>query len=504
MSLTNIARFLLAKRQKAIERYAADPESVQREVLKRLIRDASQTVWGKEHGYASMRSYADYANAVPVQSYNDLQPFIERMRKGERNLLWHSPVRWYAKSSGTTNSKSKYIPVSKEGLADIHYRGGGDCVAIYLGMNPASRFFSGNGLILGGSFDKNPTPDGSKTGDLSAVLMQNLSPVANFFRVPSKQVALMSEWETKIEYLAKYTASRNVSNLSGVSSWMLIVLKKVLEITGKQSIAEVWPNLEVFFHGGVSFTPYRDQFNDLIKLPSMRYVETYNASEGFFGIQNDLDDPSLLMMIDYGIFYEFIPMSEFGNADAKAVPLCEVELGKNYAMVISTSCGLWRYVIGDTVMFTSTRPYKFRITGRTKHYINAFGEELIVDNAEKGLAVACAATGARVLDYSAAPVYMDGNGKCRHQWLIEFAAMPDSLEHFAKALDDALKGLNSDYEAKRTKDIALQRLEVVAARPGLFNDWLKSKGKLGGQHKVPRLSNTREIIDDMLLLNAKG
>ena len=504
MSLTDISRFFLGNRLKDFELYASQPEAVQQKVLRRLLNDAAQTTWGREHGYASIKSYTDYAAAVPLQTYDDLKPYIDRMRNGEDNLLWHSKVKWYAQSSGTTNDKSKYIPVTSEGLDDTHYRGGADCVAIYLGMNPSSRFFSGKGLILGGSFNEQPNPDGSRVGDLSAVLMQNINPVVNFFRVPSKEVALMREWEGKIEALARDTAHVNVTNLSGVPSWMLVVLKRVLDITGKQSIDEVWPNVEVFFHGGVSFAPYRSQYKELIKSDRMHYVETYNASEGFFGIQNDLSDPSMMLMIDYGVFYEFVPMAEFGKPNARAVSLTDIELGKNYAMLISTSCGLWRYVIGDTVMFTSKSPYKFRITGRTKHFINAFGEELIVDNAEKGLARACAETGAKVLDYSAAPVYMDEHGKCRHQWLIEFAVMPDSVEHFAEVLDKTLKDVNSDYEAKRSKDIALQRLEVVVARPGLFNDWLKAKGKLGGQHKVPRLSNTRDIIEEMLAFNARG
>ena len=504
MSLTDISRFFLGKRLKDFELYASQPEAVQQKVLRRLLNDAAHTTWGREHGYASIKSYTDYAAAVPLQTYDDLKPYIDRMRNGEDNLLWHSKVKWYAQSSGTTNDKSKYIPVTSEGLDDTHYRGGADCVAIYLGMNPSSRFFSGKGLILGGSFNEQPNPDGSRVGDLSAVLMQNINPVVNFFRVPSKEVALMREWESKIERLAADTASANVTNLSGVPSWMLVVLKKVLDITGKDSIEQVWPGIEVFFHGGVSFTPYRSQYKELIKSDRMHYVETYNASEGFFGIQNDLSDPSMMLMIDYGVFYEFVPMAEFGKPNARAVSLTDIELGKNYAMVISTSCGLWRYVIGDTVMFTSKSPYKFRITGRTKHFINAFGEELIVDNAEKGLARACAETGAKVLDYSAAPVYMDAQGKCRHQWLIEFAVMPDSLDRFVAVLDAALKSVNSDYEAKRTKDIALQLPEVVVARPGLFNDWLKGKGKLGGQHKVPRLSNTRDIIDEMLALNSRG
>lgn len=504
MSLTDISRFFLGKRLKDFELYASQPEAVQQKVLRRLLNDAAHTTWGREHGYASIKSYTDYAAAVPLQTYDDLKPYIDRMRNGEDNLLWHSKVKWYAQSSGTTNDKSKYIPVTSEGLDDTHYRGGADCVAIYLGMNPSSRFFSGKGLILGGSFNEQPNPDGSRVGDLSAVLMQNINPVVNFFRVPSKEVALLGEWETKIERLARDTMSCNVTNLSGVPSWMLVVLKRILEITGKGGIEEVWPGIEVFFHGGVSFAPYRSQYKELIKSDRMHYVETYNASEGFFGIQNDLSDPSMMLMIDYGVFYEFVPMAEFGKPNARAVSLTDIELGKNYAMVISTSCGLWRYVIGDTVMFTSKSPYKFRITGRTKHFINAFGEELIVDNAEKGLARACAETGAKVLDYSAAPVYMNSEGKCRHQWLVEFAVMPDSVEHFAEVLDKTLKDVNSDYEAKRSKDIALQRLEVVVARPGLFNDWLKAKGKLGGQHKVPRLSNTRDIIEEMLAFNARG
>lgn len=504
MSLTSFLRPFLCRRLKDFELYASRPEELQAKVLRRLLHDAARTTWGRDHGYGETGDYATYAARVPLQTYDDIRPYVDRMRGGEKNLLWPSDIRWYAQSSGTTNDRSKYIPVSREGLRDIHYRGGTDCVAAYLGINPASRFFSGKGLILGGSFNKQPNPDGSRVGDLSAVLMQNINPLVNLIRVPSKEVALLGEWEKKIERLARDTMSCNVTNLSGVPSWMLVVLKRILEITGKGGIEEVWPGIEVFFHGGVSFTPYREQYEGLIRSDRMHYVETYNASEGFFGIQTDLSDPSMMLMIDYGVFYEFIPMAEFGKPDARAVCLADVEVGKNYAMVISTSCGLWRYVIGDTVMFTSKRPYKFRITGRTKHFINAFGEELIVDNAEKGLARACAETGAKVLDYSAAPVYMNSEGKCRHQWLVEFAVMPDSVDRFATVLDAALRDVNSDYDAKRTKDIALQRLEVVVARPGLFNDWLKSKGKLGGQHKVPRLSNTRDLLDEMLAFNSEG
>ena len=422
---------------------------------------------------------------------------------GEKNILWPSETRWFAKSSGTTNDKSKFLPVTKEALKNIHYKGGRDVVTLYFRMNPDSRMFSGKSLILGGSHSPNLNSKHSLVGDLSAILIENINPLANLVRVPSKKVALMDEWQTKLEAIANSTINKDVTNISGVPSWMMVLIKKVLEKTGKTSLEQVWPNLEVFFHGGVAFTPYREQYKQLIQSTGMHYVETYNASEGYFGSQDDLSDPAMLLMIDYDIFYEFVPIEELDKENPKAYCLDEVELGKNYAMVISTSCGLWRYMIGDTVKFASKNPYKFVITGRTKHFINAFGEELIVDNAEKGLAKACAETGAQVNEYSAAPVFMDSNAKCRHQWLIEFVKMPSSLERFAHILDHTLKEVNSDYEAKRWKDIALQPLEVVVARQGLFHDWLAGRGKLGGQHKVPRLSNNRDYIEEMLRLNKK-
>ena len=436
-----------------------------------------------------------------MQTYDDVKPYIERMRHGESDVLWPGKVRWYAKSSGTTNDKSKFIPVSPDGLKDTHYAGGRDCVASYLKNNPESRFFSGKGLILGGSHAPNYNVKGSLVGDLSAILIENISPLVNLIRVPSKEIALLSDFEEKRDRIARSTLHAHVTNLSGVPSWMLSVLHRVLELSGKESLEQVWPDLEVFFHGGVAFAPYREQYLRLIRSDRMHYVETYNASEGFFGIQTDPDDASMTLMVDYGVFYEFIPMDEFGRPDATVVPLEGVETGRNYAMLISTSCGLWRYVLGDTVRFTRKHPYRFVITGRTKHFINAFGEELIVDNAEQGLKAACEATGAQVSEYTAAPVFMDARAKCRHQWLVEFAVMPDSTEHFARVLDEALQRVNSDYEAKRHKDITLQPLELVVARNGLFHDWLKLKGKLGGQHKVPRLSNTREYMDELLRLN---
>lgn len=490
-----------SSRLREIDQYATQSERIQDDVFLRLIREAEATEWGRKYDYKSIASYEHFKRRVPVQTYDDVKGYIERMRCGEDSLLWPSHVRWFAKSSGTTNDKSKFLPVSKESLKDIHYRGGIDCVALYLRMNPESRFFSGKGLILGGSHSPNYNQKNTLVGDLSAILIQNVNPLVNYLRVPGKDVALMDDWEQKIERIARDTMNVDVTNLSGVPSWMLVVIKRILDLKGKTHLEEVWPHLEVFFHGGVSFTPYREQYRQLITSEQMHYVETYNASEGFFGIQNDWADPSMMLMIDYGVFYEFMPLDELEKDNPKTYRLEEVELNKNYAMIISTSSGLWRYMIGDTVRFTSKHPYKFVITGRTRHYINAFGEELIIDNAEAGLAKACKESGAQVLEYSAAPVFMDANAKCRHQWLIEFSKMPDSLAHFAAVLDEALQEVNSDYEAKRSKNIALQPLEVIPARQGLFHDWLKQKGKLGGQHKIPRLSNNREYIEEMLFLN---
>ncbi len=498
---THVIGKLFVSRQKAIDSYSIKPAELQHQVLRHLVGKAAATEWGLTHDYAHIRDYDDFRNRVPVQTYEEVKSYVERMRHGEKDVLWPGKVKWYAKSSGTTNDKSKFIPVSPDGLRRIHYAGGMDCVAAYLRNNPQSRFFSGKGLILGGSHAPNYNVKDSLVGDLSAILIENISPLVNLIRVPDKKIALLSDFEVKMDKIARSTIKANVTNISGVPSWMLAVLKRVLEITGKTGLEEVWPNLEVFFHGGISFAPYRELYKQLIRSDRMHYMETYNASEGFFGVQTDPTTSSMTLMIDYDVYYEFMPMESFGSPNPTVVPLEDVELNKNYAMLISTSCGLWRYLIGDTVMFTNKTPYQFVITGRTKHFINAFGEELIVDNAEKGLLKACAETGARILEYTAAPVFMDADAKCRHQWLIEFEQLPDSMERFAKTLDTALQEINSDYEAKRSKNVTLQPLEVITARPGLFNEWLKAKGKLGGQHKVPRLSNTREYIDELLSLN---
>ena len=501
MSLTKIVGQFFKPRQYALEKHYTQPEALQEAVLRYLLERGSNTEYGRNHLLSPKNSYEEFAKNVPINTYEELKRDIDRMRHGEADVLWPGQVQWYAKSSGTTNDKSKFIPVSAEGLHDIHYQGGKDVVTFYLRNNPNSRLFDGKSLILGGSHSPNYNVDGSLVGDLSAILIENINPLVNLMRVPRKRTALLSDFEVKRDRIAQECLHKNITNISGVPSWMLSVLVRVMELSGKKHLEEVWPNLEVFFHGGIAFTPYRSQYEQLITSSKMHYMETYNASEGFFGIQDDPTDRSMLLMLDYGVFYEFIPLEEVGRPDATVVPLEGVEIGRNYAMVITTSCGLWRYMIGDTVEFTSKRPYKFIITGRTKYFINAFGEELIMDNAEKGLAYACEKTGAQVLEYTAAPVYMDKNAKCRHQWLIEFSKDPDNLERFAQALDEKLQEINSDYEAKRSHNVTLQHLEVVKAKEGLFNDWLKQKGRLGGQHKVPRLSNSRKNMDELLEMN---
>ncbi len=502
MGITSIARFYFHKRQKELERHGKEGVRMQAEVLKSLLERASDTEYGRDHIFNMTRSYEEFAHNVPVNTYEELKGDIDRMRHGEKDILWPGVVKWYAKSSGTTNDKSKFIPVSDEGLQNIHYQGGNDAVAMYLQNNPKSRLFDGKSLILGGSHSSNYNVDGSLVGDLSAILIENINPIVNLVRVPNKRTALISDFEVKRDKIAEICLHKNVTNISGVPSWMMSVLQRVMELSGKQHLEEVWPNLEVFFHGGIAFTPYRKAYEQLITSPNMHYMETYNASEGFFGLQNDPQDKSMLLMLDYDVFYEFIPMDEFGKENPTVVPLEGVKVGINYAMIISTSCGLWRYLIGDTVRFTSRNPYKFVITGRTKHFINAFGEELIIDNAEKGLQYACKKHGAQVREYTAAPVFRDEHTIPHHQWVIEFSCPPDDVEAFADTLDAKLQELNSDYEAKRYKDINMVRLKIVVAEDGLFERWMRKRGKLGGQNKVPRLSNSREHIDELLKMNA--
>ena len=488
-------------RLKQIESHVMHADAVQQKQLSRLIDVSKQTEWGKKYDYKSIRNYETFQERIPIQQYDDVKPYVERMLQGEQGLIWPTPVKWFAKSSGTTNDKSKYLPVSKEILWRCHYKGGFDAVALYLGNNPSSNFFGRKGLILGGSHKPVALNQHAHCGDLSAVLLQQLNPLVNLVRVPPKRIILMDEWESKIKAIVENTWNKDLNSISGVPSWMLVLIKALLERTGKESLSEVWPNLEVFFHGGISFSPYRAQYKALIPSDKMHYVETYNASEGFFGIQSDLNDPSMLLTLDYGIFYEFIPMSEIEREQPTVLPLEAVATGVNYAMVITTCGGLWRYLIGDTIRFTSTNPYKFIITGRTKHFINAFGEELMVDNADKGMARACELTGAKVKEYTAAPQFMLNAAQGKHQWFIEFEKMPSSLSEFARILDSTLQQLNSDYEAKRYRSMSLLPPEIIPAREGVFYEWLKEKGKLGGQHKIPRLSNQRTHIDQLLLLN---
>jgi len=496
-----IAPFFSARRRK-IDSFGKQAIDIQQKQFAHLVQTAKNTEWGKRFGFGTITGYQAFSQKVPVSVYEDLQPLIERMINGEKNVLWPSRVRWYAKSSGTTDNRSKFIPVTPEILNHCHYQGGFDTVALYLHNHPQTRFFSKKGLILGGSHRPSALNKKSHCGDLSAVLLQNLNPLVNLARAPRKAIILMDEWETKIKAIVDSTWNKDIVSLSGIPSWMLTLIKAILQKTGKDTLPEVWPNLEVFFHGGIGFEPYRVQYKKLIPTEKMHYMETYNASEGFFGIQNDPADKSLLLMLDYGMFYEFIPMNDLSSYDySNAIPLEAVKTGVNYALVISTEGGLWRYCIGDTVRFTSLFPHKFVITGRTKLFINAFGEELMIDNAERGIHAACAQTGALVRAYTAAPLYLLDKGKGCHQWMIEFEKMPPSVHEFALQLDHALKQLNSDYDAKRYKDMSLQLPEIMPARDRLFYDWLKKHNKLGGQHKVPCLSNNREIIDELIDMN---
>lgn len=499
--LSSIVSLVNTRRVSQIEHFMLNPEEVQKQQLETLIEAAKNTSFGKEFDFKSIKSYEAFSSRIPVCDYEGVRPYVDRLRNGEKNLLWPGEIKWFAKSSGTTSTKSKFIPVTKETLEDCHFRGGKDVLALYLQNNPDSDMFSGKCLTLGGSHQINNFTNDSYYGDLSAILIENLPFWTHFARTPEQSIALMDEWEAKLEKITEITINDNVTSLAGVPSWFLVLIKHVLKRTGKQNLLDIWPNLELFMHGGINFTPYRKQYKDLIPTDKMNYQETYNASEGFFGIQNDLSDPGMLLMLDYGVFYEFIPLNEITNQYPNAKTIDNVELGVDYAMVITTNSGLWRYMIGDTVRFTSLHPHKIVITGRTKHYINAFGEELMIENAERALEKACSETNAIIKEYTAGPVFMGEETKGGHQWLIEFDKMPDSLPRFSELLDLTLQSVNSDYEAKRYKNITLAGPDVVVARHHLFMDWLKSKNKLGGQNKIPRLANNREYIDELLELN---
>jgi hypothetical protein len=493
----SIIKRFSAKRINQIEHFKKYPVETQHETLLKIISASAYTEWGREYGYSSILSIKEYQSRVPVRSYEEYLPYIERLRKGENNLTWPGDIKWFAKSSGTTSAKSKFIPISRESLQGCHYQAAKDILLIYTINNPKTRIFSGKALTLGGSNKINQFSNKSIYGDLSAVLIWNAPFYVEFIRTPKQKIALIEDFEEKLELITKITVNQNVTSFSGVPSWYLTLIKHVLAYTGKSDLLDVWHNLEVFFHGGISFTPYREIYKKLIPGDQMHYMETYNASEGFFGIQDDPGRSDMLLMLDYGIFYEFIPSDKLGSDSPPAYPLGEVEKDVNYAIVISTNGGLWRYMIGDTIVFTCTDPYRFRISGRTRHFINAFGEEVIVENADKALEEACRGTGAIISDYTAGPVYMGVSSKGTHEWLIEFEKAPDDINKFIDMLDATLKSINSDYEAKRHKDINLVRPIVRAVPKGTFNLWLKSKNKLGGQNKVPRLSNNREFIEEL-------
>lgn len=481
------------------------PYEVQDEVLKKLIGSARYTEFGQKYAFEDLVNYEDFKKRIPVHTYEQLFPYIERLMRGEQNILWPSEVKWFAKSSGTTNARSKFIPVTSEALEDCHFKGGKDLYSIFINNYPDTKIFSGKGLGVGGSYRVNeydPTSS-SHYGDVSAVIMQNLPPWAEFIRTPSLEVALMDNWEEKIEKLARETARVDVTQIAGVPTWTVLLLQHIVELEKKNSILDVWPNLEVFFHGAVAFKPYKNLFKSLIPSDRMKYWETYNASEGFFGIQDQKDSEDLLLMLDYGVFYEFIPMEELDKEYPDAIALQDVEIGKNYAMVITTNAGLWRYNIGDTIKFTSKSPYRIRISGRTKHFINAFGEEVIIENAETAITAACEQTGAVIDNFTAAPIYLEKSKRGGHEWIIEFKIQPTDLSKFSDVLDTTLRKVNSDYDAKRAHDIALVAPIVRSVSNGTFYNWMKRRGKLGGQNKVPRLSNTREFIDEILAMIAE-
>jgi hypothetical protein len=492
--------WVMKKRIHQIELFIKYPHDVQNELLDGLVNKSISTEYGKKYGFSSIKNYSDFKSQVPIVTYEELFPYIERLMKGEENILWPSEIRWFAKSSGTTNSRSKFIPVSAEALEDCHFKAGKDMLSIYLNNYPDAKMFSGKGLVIGGSHQINQFDENSKSyyGDVSAVLLKNLPWWAQMVRTPSLDIALMDEWEEKIDKMVEITSAENVTNISGVPTWMIVLLEKMLERNNAKDILEIWPNLEVFFHGAVSFTPYEELFQKLIPSKKMRYMETYNASEGFFGIQDQTDSKEMLLMLDYGIFYEFIPFEDLNKDEPRTLVLDQVEVGKNYAVVITTNAGLWRYKIGDTITFTSIDPHRIKISGRTKHFINAFGEELIIENAEVAIAEACKRTSAAIDDFTAGPIYLGDGKKGGHEWIIEFSRIPDDFDRFSKLLDEKLREVNSDYDAKRYKDIALVQPIVHIAPKGTFYKWMKQRGKLGGQHKVPRLSNTREFLDELL------
>ncbi len=499
MPFNSIFGWIMKKRIHQIDLFRKYPIEVQRELFEKMISNGSFTEFGKKYDFKNIKTEKDFQEKVPLQCYEDVKPWIDRTIAGEQGLLWPTETKWFAKSSGTTSDRSKLIPVTRESLEDCHQKGGKDLLALYYENHPTGRLYSFKHMVVGGSAEVNPMSEDSYTGDLSAIIMKNLPWWAEIRRTPSKEIALMNEWEEKIEKMARTTMNEDIGLLVGVPSWTMVIAKRVLELSGKSNLKEVWPNLECFMHGGVSFEPYREEFKKLIPDPNMNYVESYNASEGFFGIQDQANTNQLLLMLDYGIYYEFIPMDAYdGVHSKKTVLLQDIEVGKQYAIVISTNGGLWRYIVGDTIAFTEKYPFRFRVTGRTKSFINAFGEEVIVENAEKAVAYACNQTQSQVRDYTACPVFMEGESRGGHEWLFEFIQEPDDFQLFMASLDDKLREINSDYDAKRTKDLVMVFPKGEILPTGSFDQWLKSKGKLGGQNKIPRLSNNREILEQIV------
>jgi hypothetical protein len=495
--LSKTISFIARLRYNRIYNWKNHPAAAQRQVLQMLISDAQYTLFGKKYGFDYLFNIKEFKKRVPIQEYDDAEPYIQRMMQGEENILWNAPVKWFAKSSGTSNNKSKYIPISDESLKENHFKASKDVLTKYYKNFPSSDLLTGKGLVVGGSHQLSQLSENIHSGDLSAVLMQNSPFWGQWLRTPELSIALLDEWENKIEQLALTTAEENVTSLAGVPTWTLLLLKRILEIKHKKTIKEVWPNLELYINGGVSFIPYKNQFEKIIGAP-INYLEIYNASEGFIAAQEKPNDEGMLLFTEHGIFYEFLPSEEYGKPNPKTLGLTDVQLGKNYAIVISTTGGLWRYLIGDTIVFTSLNPYKIKITGRVKHYMNAFGEEVMVDNADRAIAIAAQKTNSVVKDYTAAPIYFSENANGAHEWLVEFDIAPIELDIFTVELDNALKNINSDYEAKRQKNLALRMPLVHALKPGTFNEWLRIKGKIGGQHKIPRLSNERKILEEVL------
>jgi hypothetical protein len=497
-AISRLARLRLWR----VQNWITYPVATQRNVLQHLVTQAQYTEFGRKYSFSRLFTIKDFKSRVPIHEYDDIKPYIIRMMNGEENVLWNTPINWFAKSSGTTSEKSKFIPISEETLRETHFKGSKDVLTNYYKNFPDSDLLTGKSLVVGGSHQVHNFNEEIQYGDLSAVLMQNTPFWGHWIRTPELKIALLDEWESKIEQLARTTINENVTSMAGVPTWTIVLIKRILEISGKKTLKEVWPNLELYIHGGVSFTPYREQLQRLVG-SSINYLEMYNASEGFFAAQYMPEDDGMLLFADHGIFYEFMPVEEYGKPLAKTVGLGHVVLNKNYALVISTNGGLWRYLVGDTIQFTSLRPYKIKVTGRVKHYMNTFGEEVIVENSDKAIAIASMKTNSVVSDYTAAPVFFNEHENGAHEWLIEFDKLPVDIDEFAFELDEALKSVNSDYEAKRYKNIAL-RMPLVRILPtGTFREWLKKKGKLGGQHKVPRLSNERNLIEEILEMSAQ-